>query len=215
MFQVRLLYCQVGCEVHNSRKLEAAAIHPAPYLSRDLVISFQSCHYIFKSEDAETLFLFLSSFLEPRNPFNDSSAFHSFKQFDYCYYSTILLSYEEWSPFTAQTLFWISANAWLYSPMCTPKWNMHVCSALYNCKCFFSPFGEHRVAFISSCLATLFFEIGTKKASLSSNLYIVAQMYFKYYNLGDSVAGSGEQRMHSVRAEEERESAAISCSAMC
>ena len=24
-------------------------------------------------------------------------------------------------------------------------------------------------------------------------------MYFKYYNLGDSVAGSGEQRMHSVR----------------
>ena len=29
IFQVRLQYCQVGCEVYNSRKLVAAAVHPA------------------------------------------------------------------------------------------------------------------------------------------------------------------------------------------
>ena len=29
IFQVRLQYCQVGYEVHNSRKLEAAAVYPA------------------------------------------------------------------------------------------------------------------------------------------------------------------------------------------
>ena len=45
IFQVRLQYCQVGCEVHNSRKLEADAVHPSYPTYREniteLLLDFQ------------------------------------------------------------------------------------------------------------------------------------------------------------------------------